>query len=115
VASNNSKTSSKIFRVIPDSGNSVDGTLRTITIAQKFSVYLTTNYINKNTNDSELVSAIELLYSSLELVSQEAMQRKFAIARVMTVEGFELTSPDIDIDNHTVSIGATYTILYRME
>jgi len=115
VGNNNTKTSNNIFRVIPDAGQSIEGAMRSLTISQKFTVYLTTNFINKNASDVELQTAIESLYVSLELVTQEAMLRRFAINRIMSVPEFELTAPEIDQDNHTVTIGASYRVLYRME
>ena len=89
--------------------------MRSLTVSQKFTVYLTTNFINKNASDVELQTAIESLYVSLELLTQEAMLRRFAINRIMSVPEFELTAPEIDQDNHTVTIGASYRVLYRME
>ena len=115
IGNNNSKTNQKVFRVIADAGTSIDGAMRSITMDQKFTVYLSTSYINKNSNDTGLQDAIESLYASLEVITTEAMLRKFNINRVMSVSGLELSAPEIDHDNHIVSIGATYTMLYRME
>lgn len=112
---NNTKTSKDIYRVIPGDGNSVEGTFRTITMDQKFTVFLTTNFVNKNGNDLELQGAIERGYAALELITAEAMQRRFAINSILSVSGLELISPEIDKDNHTVTIGASYSVLYRME
>lgn len=115
LASNNAKTSKNAFRVIPGEASSVEGSMRTITLSQKFTVYLTTNFINKESNDLVQQAAIEELYNSLEIVTNEAMQRRFAIARIMSVSGVEMTAPEIDQENNTVTIGAAYSVFYRME
>lgn len=115
VNNNNSKTSKNIFRVIPDAAQSVDGTLRTVTISQKFTVFLTTNFANKNTSDVVLQNEIENIYTALQVVTLDAMQRHFAINRLMSVPSMEMTAPEIDHDNDTITIGASYSVLYRME
>lgn len=115
IATNNSKTSQMVFRVLPDQGNSTTGTLRTITMSQKFNVLLTTNYTNKNSSDSALQDAIEVLYVAIETVTRDAMARHFSTLKIINVESVELAAPEIDNDNHIVSIGASYTIIYRME
>lgn len=115
LSANNVKTSKNAFRVVPGDASSVEGSLRTITMNQKFTVFLTTNFINKDSCDLVLQAAIESLYESLELVTNEAMQRRFAIARIMNVASVELSAPEIDRENNTVTIGATYSVFYRME
>ncbi len=115
VSNTNTKTSANIFRVIPDAANSIDGTLRTLTMNQKFTVFLTTSFANKNSSDIVLQAKIESLYAAIETVSLDAMQRHFAISRIMSVAGVEMTAADIDRDNDTVTIGAAYSVLYRME
>lgn len=112
---NNARANKNIFAIIPGQARSTDGTLRTITLEQAFTVKLSTNYINKNGNDLELQAAIEVLYLSLEIVMKEAMQRRFAINRIMNISSVELTEPEIDNQDHTVTIGATFSALYRME
>jgi hypothetical protein len=115
VEKNNAKTSNKIFRVIPDAAQSVDGTLRTLTISQKFTVFLTTNFANKNISDQSQQDETESLYAAIEILNLDAMKRHFAISRIMSVSGIEMTAPEIDQDNDTVTIGASYNVLYRME
>ena len=115
VANNNTKTSKNIFRVIPGAASSIEGTLRTITMSQKFTVFLTSTFGNKNSSDEILQDEIEAIYVALDLVTAEAYQRRFGTVRIMSVQAVELTEPEIDNENDNVSIGATYTINYRME
>lgn len=115
IGKTNTKTSTNVFRIIPGTAESVDGTLRTITIKQSFTVYLTSSFVNKNTTDEVLQNTIESLYEALELVTIEAMQRRFNISRIMAAESLELLAPEIDHDSDIVSIGATYKFIYRME
>lgn len=115
IENNNTKTNNKVFRVIPESAQSVEGTMRTLTIEQKITVFLTTSFVNRNGEDQALCDAIEELYSSLELITNEAMKKHFDFNRILNVVGVDISAPEIDNNNDIVSIGATYTILYRTE
>lgn len=114
-ASNNDKKSKNIFAVRPQSGSSVSGTNKTITLDQDFEVYLSTKYINKGDKDSALDEAIMGLFEDHEKLEKLLFRRNINIARVLVVESVALSAPEIDNENHNVAIIATYTIKYRNE
>lgn len=111
---NNTKTSAKNFRVLPEDGNSIDGTMRTITKSQQFTVSFTTTFVDKNDSDQDLQAEIEKLTDMCEQLQTEATSRKFNIDRIMNVPNFSFSSPEIDYEEKTVSMSTTYTINYRM-
>jgi hypothetical protein len=112
---NNERTSGDIYAVRPNSGSSTTGTNKTITINQTFEVLLSSKFKNVSDKDSALDLVIMGLYEEHEKLEKVLFQRNINIARVLVVESIDLSSPDIDNDNNSVTITASYVIKYRNE
>ena len=101
------------YRVLPGEAESGEGVTRKITYRQKFNIFLDCHY--KADTDVVLQVEVETLYASLELVTSEAIQKRFSSPLIMNVESVALTAPEINHDDKIVTIGASYSVLYRME
>lgn len=110
---NNDRNNDNIYAVRPQSASNVRGTNQTITLNHDYDIYLSSRYKSKGDNDIDLDEVIMSLYEQHEKLEKMLFRRKLNIQRVLVVESVTLTAPQIDYDNHTVSIVATYTIKYR--
>jgi len=113
VEKTNTKTSNDIFRVSMGSGKRVEGSLRTTTIQQEFYVQLTKQFTLKGDTDVDLRTKIFEIYDDHEKLYKESLFGNFDVQRVVLISEFDISGPEIDLENSTITIGATYIINYR--
>ncbi len=114
---NNRLTSRKIYALRPNTGKSVVGTTLSATFDQDFEVVLSDIYIDKNDSDKDLGERIISLHTDVETLYLELFQKRLNLtsAQVLLVSLVDLSNPEIDTDNSTVSITATFSIKYRSQ
>ena len=114
---NNRVTSKKIYAIRPDTGKSTVGTTLSATFDQNFEVILSDIYLDKNDSDLDLSNKILTLHGDVELLYLELYLKRLNLssAQVLVVQLVDISSPDLDIDNSTVSITATFSIKYRSQ
>jgi hypothetical protein len=112
---NNRVGSKKIYAIRPSSGRSVIGVTMTATFDHDFEVILSDIYQVKNDSDADLGDRITQLHSDLELLYRDLYQKRLNLtsAQVLLVQLVDLSVPEIDNDNDSVSITATFTVKYR--
>lgn len=110
---NNRKTSKQVYSIRPGSALNVQSVTRAITLDQVFEVYLSKAYTNVSQNDLSLQEKVLEIMADHETLYKEVFLRRLAGGEVMIVQGVDLLDPEIDFDNHFVSITASYTVKYR--
>ena len=114
---NNRVTSKKVYAIRPDTGKTTIGTTLSATFDQNFEVVLSDIYLDKNDTDKDLGDKILALHGDLEVLYLELYQRRLDLpsAKVLVVSLVDLSAPELDTDNSTVSLTATFAVKYRSQ
>jgi hypothetical protein len=112
---NNRKQSKKVYAITPQSASNVSGSTLTVTLDQTFDVTLSDTYSPKNDSDINLQDKVLEIHSDIETVYKELFQRRLGLAKVLVVQVVDISSPEIDNDNNTVSLTASFSVKYRKE
>jgi hypothetical protein len=114
---NNRKGAKKIYAIRVEAGASSTGVLQSVTIDQNFEVILSDIYQPKNDNDKDLESKILSIHTDIETIYKDVYQKRLDLtsAKVLLVEVVDLSKPEIDLDNSSISIIATFKIRYRTQ
>jgi hypothetical protein len=112
---NNRKQSKKIYAITPQSASNVSGSTLTVTLDHSFDVTLSDAYSPKNDSDINLQDKILEIHNDIESLYKELFQRRLGLAKVLVVQVVDISSPEIDNDNNTVAITASFSIKYRKE
>lgn len=115
IESNNRISAKKIYAIRTSSGSSVTGVTLSATFDQGFEVILSDIYQPKNDNDIDLVDKITQLHTDVETLYRDLYQRRLDLtsAQVLLVQLVDISVPEIDNDNDSVNITATFTVKYR--
>lgn len=115
IESNNRISAKKIYAIRTSSGSSVTGVTLSATFDQGFEVILSDIYQPKNDNDIDLVDKITQLHTDIETLYRDLYQRRLDLtsAQVLLVQLVDISVPEIDNDNDSVNITATFTVKYR--
>ena len=115
-AKNNKNKAKDIYAVRIGESNTVSGTNQTITQDRTFEVYLSTRFGQNGSSDIQIDEAIIALIDKHELISVQLFRRELQItsARLLVVDAIDISAPEIDNDNDTVSILATYSMKFRL-
>lgn len=112
----NSDSKTKAYYAVrPGSGTFIAGTCRTVTLEQDFTLEIGDVYRNKKDNDADADEKIYDIYLIHETIYKAVMMDNFNVPRVLVVSNFTLDDPQVDKENKSVKIEATFTIKYRME
>jgi hypothetical protein len=112
----NSDSKTKAYYAVrPGASSFVNGTCRTITLDQDFTLEIGDNYRNKKDDDWDADGKIYDIYQIHETIYKAVMMDNFGIPRVLVVSDFSLNDPQVDKENKSVKIEATFTVKYRME
>lgn len=112
----NSDSKTKAYYAIrPRAGSFASGTCRTVTVDQDFTLEIGDSYRNKKDDDSDADGKIYDIYQIHETIYKAVMMDNFAVPRVLVVSDFTLDDPQVDKENKSVKIEATFTVKYRME
>lgn len=114
---NNRKSAKKIYAIRVIGGISTNGVLQSITVDQGFEVILSDIFQPKNDNDKDMESKILSINGDIEILYKDIYQKRLDLtsAKVLLVEIVEISKPEIDTDNCSVSINATFKIRYRTQ
>lgn len=112
---NNRKQSKKIYAITPQSASNVSGSTLTVTLDQTFDVTLSDTYSPKNDSDISLQDKVLEIHSDIETIYKELFQRRLGLAKVLVVQVVDISSPEVDNDNNTVAITASFSVKYRKE
>jgi hypothetical protein len=112
---NNRKQSKKIYAITPQSASNVSGSTLAITLDHSFDVTLSDAYSPKNDSDINLQDKILEIHNDIESLYKELFQRRLGLAKVLVVQVVDISSPEIDNDNNTVALTASFSIKYRKE
>jgi len=107
-----------LIAVRPGSGASTSGTNRAVTIDQSFEVELTRTWKPQaGLKGSDLDAQILQMQEDQEKVWRRIFQRRFNAepSVVLVVSAFDISSPEVDNENNTVSLLVTYQVVYRSE
>lgn len=104
-----------VYAIRPLDAQTVSGSNKTATIDQEFEIELATRYNTANESDTDLEIKVYNLYQEHEKLYKNLFRENFLLDRVLVVQSFRLTRPDISSENNFVSIIATYSIKYRTE
>ena len=115
LAQNNRVSAKKIYGIRVDSGKSVTGITMSATFDQDFQVILSDIYQPKNDTDNNIADIINQLHSDTEIIYRDLYQKRLDLtsAQVLLVQLVDLSPPEIDTDNNSVSLIATFTVKYR--
>jgi hypothetical protein len=112
----NSDSKTKAYYAVrPGAGDFIAGTCRTVTLEQDFTLEIGDVYRNKKDNDADADEKIYDIYLIHETIYRAVMMDNFGVPRVLVVSSFTLSEPEVDKENKSVKIEATFTIKYRME
>ena len=112
----NSDSKTKAYYAVrPRAGDFIAGTCRTVTLEQDFTLEIGDVYRNKKDNDADADEKIYDIYLIHETIYRAVMMDNFGVPRVLVVSSFTLSEPEINKENKSVKIEATFTIKYRME
>jgi hypothetical protein len=116
IEKNNRKNSTKIFAVKPLGGNSTSGMTLSATFSQDFAVVLSDIYNPKNDTDSQITTVILDLQDKIQDLNKDILQKRLDLtsAKVLLVQLVGISEPEIDLENNSVTITATFTINYRV-
>jgi hypothetical protein len=112
---NNRKQAKKVYAIKPGSASNVTGSTMTITLDHDFDVTLSDIYNPKNDSDSSLQDKVLEMHEDIEELYKVLFQRKLGLVKVLVVQVVDISEPDIDNDNNTVSLTVTFSIKYRKE
>lgn len=104
--------------VRPGSGASTAGTNRAVTIDQSFELELTRTWKPQaGLKGTDLDAQILQMQEDHEKVWKKIFQRRFNAdpSVVLVVSAFDISSPEVDNENNTVSLLVTYQVVYRSE
>lgn len=109
---NDSRNESNAYGYGAASGESIGGTLKSVTMNQGFFVILTENFQNRSSDDKEVL-ALKAIYDDIEIIYQDFMVSKLGIpSTVLVVEGLSLDDPE-KISDNSLSVKANFTIKHR--
>lgn len=112
----NSDSKTKAYYAIrPGTGSFTAGTCRTITLDQDFTLEIGDSYRNRKDDDTDADGKIYDIYQIHETIYKAVMMDNFGVPRVLVVSSFSLGDPQVDKENKSVKIEATFTVKYRME
>jgi hypothetical protein len=66
-------------------------------------------------DDADADEKIYDIYLIHETIYKAVMMDNFGVPRVLAVSSFSISEPEVDKENKSVKIEATFTIKYRME
>jgi hypothetical protein len=117
IEKNNRVTSKKIYTIRPDSGKSAVGTTLSATFDQNFDVILSDIFQDKNDSDKDLADKILALHTDVETLYIQLFQKRLGLtsAQVLLVSLVDISAPEVDVDNSTVSLTATFGVKYRSQ
>jgi len=111
--SNNSKNIEKRYGVGVDTGDSVSGTNRAITLDFNFFVVLTRSYVNKSSDESERI-IISDLHDKIESIDVNVFQKKLNNANVLLVSSISHDAPE-KLDKGGVALRVNFVVKFRKQ
>lgn len=108
---NELRNSEKRYGVGAESGTSVDGTNKAITVDMSFFVVLTRTFANRSSDESERV-VLSDIYDKLETININVFQKKLNNASVLLVSELSYDSPE-KVDDGTISVKVSFTVKFR--
>lgn len=110
---NDSVKNNYIFAVRPGNANSVNGTLRSVTMSQDFEIEISRDYIENSSDDLPVRRAIDAIYADNEKILKEISLRKTTVVSILAVKEPSYSTPVINENTKSVSITFTYPVTYR--
>ena len=108
---NTQANNDKRYGIGANSGSSVSGTTKAITLDFGFFVVLTRCFVNRSSDEKQRTILSEI-YDEFETINQNVFQKKLGDANVLLVSDLEYDTPEIIGDN-TISVRVNFTIKYR--
>lgn len=108
---NNFKNNRSRYGVGAESGDSVTGTNKAITVDFQFFVVLVKSFVNRG-GDAREREVLSEIYDEFETINQNVFQKKLNNANVLLVSDLSYESPE-RIDKGTLAVRVNFTIKYR--
>jgi hypothetical protein len=109
---NDSRGASKSYGVVSGAATSVTGTNRTVTLDQQFGVIITRSY-GKRASEAAEKSAIDEIYTDIELLYRDFFQSKLGISNIVyLVSELSLDEPE-PLGDNVISIRMNFTVKHR--
>ena len=108
---NELRNSEKRYGIGTESGTSVGGTNKAITVDMSFFVVLTRTYVNRSSDESERVMLSDI-YDQFETININVFQKKLSNASVLLVSELTYDSPE-KVDDGTISVKVNFTVKFR--
>ena len=117
IQKNSDRANPKGYGFVPLSADFVEGkSLGFTTMAHRFQIILTTDFLNQS-SDSEQALAIQELYEKMHVLAQDFMSKKLALPtasyKVLLVRGLSFEEPEFFDDNKLVALRANLEMQYR--
>ena len=108
---NEFRNSEKRYGVGTESGSSVSGTNKAITVDMSFFTVLTRTFANRSSDESER-AVLSDIYDQFELINSNVFQKKLNNASVLLVSELSYDSPE-KVDDGTISVKVSFTVKFR--
>lgn len=117
IQKNSERANPKGFGFIPLSADFVEGkSLGFTTMAQRFQIILTTDFLNQS-NDAAQAEAVQELYENMHTLGQDFMAKKLVLPtssyKVLLIRGLSFEEPEFFDDNKLVALRANIEMQYR--
>jgi hypothetical protein len=111
LSQNEFRGSDKRYGIGAESGTSVDGTNKAITIDMGFFVVLTRTFANRSSDSNER-TVLSDIYDQFELININVFQKKLSNASVLLVSELSYDSPE-KVDDGTISVRVSFIVKFR--
>lgn len=117
IQNNSERSNPQGYGFIPLAADFMEGkSLGFTTMAHRFQIILTTDYVNQST-DSEQGVALQELYGKMHTLAQDFMAKKLALPtstyKVLLVRGLSFEEPEFFDDNKLIALRANIEMQYR--
>lgn len=117
IQNNSERANPKGFGFVPLSAEFMEGkSLGFTTMAHRFQIILTTDYLNQST-DAEEGLAVQELYENMHTLAQDFMAKKLVLPtasyKVLLIRGLSFEEPEIFEDNKLIALRANIEMQYR--
>lgn len=117
IQKNSERSNPKGYGFVPRDADFIEGkSLGFTTMAQRFQIILTTDFLNQS-SDGGQSEGLQELYSNMHTLAQDFMAKKLALPtstyKVLLVRGLSFEEPEFFDDNKLVALRANIEMQYR--
>lgn len=117
IQKNSERANPRGYGFIPGSADFMEGkSLGFTTMAHRFQIILTTDFLNQSTDLDQSV-ALQELYSNMHILAQDFMAKKLVLPtasyKVLLIRGLSFEEPEFFEDNKLIALRANIEMQYR--